>query len=234
MYLKKKEETGAPQKTKIKICGLSRPEDIAAVNEANPDYAGFVVEVPKSRRNVSVDQLRELTALLDPEIASVGVFVNAPVALVAGLLQDGVLAMAQLHGQEDAAYVKELKMRTDRPVIQAFSIRTQEDVQRAFASPADYILLDQGGGGTGQTFDWSLLEHSDAAEGDDTTGCGGRQPRPFFLAGGLGAENLEEAIRRVHSFAVDLSSSLETDGRKDAGKIREAVQIVRSFQSCET
>lgn len=146
MYLKKKEETGASKKTKIKICGLSRPQDIAAVNEAKPDYAGFVVEVSKSRRNVSVAQLRELTALLDSEIASVGVFVNAPLELVAGLLQNGVIAMAQLHGQEDAVYVKELKMRTNRPVIQAFSVRTQEDVQRAFASPADYILLDQGSG----------------------------------------------------------------------------------------
>lgn len=231
MYLKKKEETGTPQKTKIKICGLSRPEDIAAVNEAKPDYAGFVVEVPKSRRNVSVAQLRELTALLDPEIASVGVFVNAPVALIAGLLHDGVLAMAQLHGQEDAAYVKELKMRTDRPVIQAFSIRVQEDVQRAFASPADYILLDQGSGGTGQTFDWSLLPHSDAAaEADDALDCGRRQQRPFFLAGGLGAGNLEDAIRKVHPFAVDLSSSLETDGKKNAGKIQAAVRIVRALE----
>ena len=92
-------ETGASQRTKIKICGLSRPEDIEAVNEVKPDYAGFVVEVPKSRRNVSVQQLRRLTALLDHGIVSVGVFVNAPVELIVGLLQDGVLAMAQLHGR---------------------------------------------------------------------------------------------------------------------------------------
>lgn len=225
MYYKERaEETGTLRRTKIKICGLSRPEDIDAVNDARPDYAGFVVEVPKSRRNVSVRQLRKLTALLDQKISSVGVFVNAPVELVAELLQDGVLAMAQLHGQEDAAYVKELKMRTDRPVMQAFSIRTQEDVQRAFTSPADYILLDQGGGGTGQAFDWSLLNRADASD------CGKRKQRPFFLAGGLGAENLAEAIRSTRPFAVDLSSSLETDGKKDAGKIREAVRIVRALR----
>ena len=99
--IRKQEETGASQRTKIKICGLSRPEDIEAVNEVKPDYAGFVVEVSKSRRNVSVQQLRRLTALLDHGIVSVGVFVNAPVELIVGLLQDGVLAMAQLHGQED-------------------------------------------------------------------------------------------------------------------------------------
>ena len=143
--IRKQEATGASQRTKIKICGLSRPEDIEAVNEVKPDYAGFVVEVPKSRRNVSVQQLRRLTALLDHGIVSVGVFVNAPVELIVGLLQDGVLAMAQLHGQEDASYVEAVKEQTGRPVVQAFSIRTQEDVQRAFASPADYILLDQGG-----------------------------------------------------------------------------------------
>lgn len=229
MYLREgKEETGAPRRTKIKICGLRRPEDIAAVNEARPDYAGFVVEAPKSRRTVSVEQLRKLTALLDPGIIPVGVFVNAPVELVAGLLQDGVLAMAQLHGQEDAAYVAELKVRTGRPVMQAFSIQTQKDVQRAFASPADYSLLDQGGGGTGQVFDWSLLERPAVTEeADDTGKCGRRQQRAFFLAGGLGAENLAEAIQRVRPFAVDLSSSLETDGKKDAGKIWEAVRIVR-------
>ena len=220
--IRKQEETGASQRTKIKICGLSRPEDIEAVNEVKPDYAGFVVEVSKSRRNVSVQQLRRLTALLDHGIVSVGVFVNAPVELIVGLLQDGVLAMAQLHGQEDASYVEAVKEQTGRSVVQAFSIRTQEDVQRAFASPADYILLDQGGGGTGRTFDWSLLERSKAAE----------NKTPFFLAGGLGVDNLEEAIRRTRPFAVDLSSSLETDGRKDAGKIREAVWIVRSMK-CE-
>ena len=148
--IRKQEETGASQRTKIKICGLSRPEDIEAVNEVKPAYAGFVVEVSKSRRNVSVQQLRRLTTLLDHGIVSVGVFVNAPVERIVGLLQDGVLAMAQLHGQEDASYVEAVKEQTGRPVVQAFSIRTQEDVQRAFASPADYILLDQAGGGSGR------------------------------------------------------------------------------------
>ena len=123
--IRKQEETGASQRTKIKICGLSRPEDIEAVNEVKPDYAGFVVEVPKSRRNVSVQAGFEgCTALLDHGIVSVGVFVNAPVELIVGLLQDGVLAMAQLHGQEDASYVEAVKEQAGRPVVQAFSIRT--------------------------------------------------------------------------------------------------------------
>ena len=98
-------------------------------------------------------------------------------------------------------------------MIQAFSIRTMEDLRRAEKSSADHILLDQGSGGTGKTFDWSLAE--DFA-------------RPFILAGGLGTDNLAEAIEWLSPWAVDLSSSLETDGLKDREKIIEAVKIVRS------
>ena len=199
--------------TKIKICGLSRPEDIKAVNEVRPDFAGFVIEVPKSRRNVSAGQVRELAKGLAEQIQAVGVFVNASVELVAGLLNDGTLAMAQLHGSEDEAYIRELRQQTDKPLIQAFSIRTERDVERALQSSADYLLLDQGSGGTGQCFDWSLIPEL---------------TRPFFLAGGLGASNLSEAISRVKPWAVDLSSSLETEGRKDPAKIQAAVALVRS------
>ena len=202
--------------TKIKICGLSRPEDIKAVNEAEPDFAGFVIEVPKSRRNVSAGQVRELAKGLAKQIQAVGVFVNASVELVAGLLNDGTLAMAQLHGSEDEAYIQELRQQTDKPLIQAFSIRTERDVERALQSSADYLLLDQGSGGTGQCFDWSLIPEL---------------TRPFFLAGGLGASNLSEAISRVKPWAVDLSSSLETEGRKDPAKIQAAVKLVREIET---
>jgi len=199
--------------TKIKICGLSRPEDIKAVNEARPDFAGFVIEVPKSRRNVSAGRVRDLAKGLAEQIQAVGVFVNASVELVAGLLNDGTLAMAQLHGNEDEAYIRELRQRTDKPLIQAFSIHTERDVERALQSSADYLLLDQGSGGTGRCFDWSLVPELG---------------RPFFLAGGLGASNLSEAISQVKPWAVDLSSSLETEGRKDPAKIQAAVKLVRS------
>lgn len=198
--------------TKIKICGLTRTADIRAVNEARPDFAGFVIEVPRSRRNVSAEQVRGLVKNLSNEIRAVGVFVNAPLELVAGLLNDGTLALAQLHGAEDEAYIRKLRELTDKPLIQAFSIRTKADIERALESSADYLLLDQGGGGTGECFDWSLVPEL---------------TRPFFLAGGLGADNLEEAIRRVSPWAVDLSSSLEIDGQKDPARIREAVEQVR-------
>lgn len=197
------------QKTKIKICGLKRPEDIIYVNEAKPDYAGFIIEVPKSSRNVTEDQVRELTAKLDPDIISVGVFVNAVPERVEKLLLEGTIHIAQLHGQEDEAYIKRIRKNTGHQVIKAFSVKTAQDIENAMNSPADYILFDQGSGGTGRTFDWSLIPDI---------------KRPFFLAGGLGADNLETAIRTIHPYAVDLSSSVETDGVKDRDKILEAVQ----------
>ena len=198
--------------TKIKICGLRRQQDIEAVNAARPDFAGFVVEVPGSRRSVDKRELRELAGRLEEGILSVGVFVNAPPELVAELLEEGTLDLAQLHGQEDEIYMAELRRLTEKPLIQAFSIQTGQDAEQALESRADYLLLDQGRGGTGQTFDWSLLPEIN---------------RPFFLAGGLGEENLERAIRQVRPWAVDLSSSLETDGQKDPEKILRAVDLVR-------
>ena len=191
-------------RTRIKICGLTRPEDIQAVNQAKPDFAGFIVEFPKSRRNVTVEQLKALREELD-----------APVELPAQLLNEGTIALAQLHGQEDENYIRQLKTMTDQLLIKAFSIKTEADIKKAIRSEADYILLDQGAGGTGKTFDWSLVPAI---------------KRPWFLAGGLGCENLESAIHLLHPWAVDLSSSVETDGHKDPDKILEAVYAVRNIK----
>ena len=202
-------------KTKIKICGLRRREDILAVNEFGPDYCGFIIEFPKSFRSVTAEKVRELVKELSSEIQPVGVFVNASMELVTGLLNDGTLAAAQLHGQEDETYIRELKQLSDKPIIKAFSVKTAEDIEKAVQSPADYILLDQGSGGTGKTFDWSLIPEIQ---------------RPFFLAGGIGASNLGQAIREIHPYAVDLSSSVETEKRKDPMKIRQVVDIVREFR----
>lgn len=202
-------------RTRIKICGLTRPEDIQAVNQAKPDFCGFIVEFPKSRRNVTVEQLRKLREQLDENILPVGVFVNAPVELPAQLLNEGTIALAQLHSQEDENYIRQLKTMTDQLLIKAFSIKTEADIKKAIRSEADYILLDQGAGGTGETFDWGLVPAI---------------KRPWFLAGGLDCENLETAIHLLHPWAVDLSSSVETDGHKDPDKILKAVQTVRNIK----
>ena len=206
---------------RIKICGLSRPEDIEYVNEARPDYCGFIIQVPASRRNVTAEQLRRLRERLSDRILSVGVFVNADPALPEALLKDGVIDIAQLHGQENESYVRQLRERTGKPVIKAFPVAAQGDLERAFSSCADMVLLDHGKGGTGEIFDWAVLEKYRA---------GGKEPeKPFFLAGGLGPDNISEAVRRCRPFGVDLSSAVETDGKKDREKIMAAVAAVRSI-----
>ena len=167
--------------------------------------------MPKSRRNVSISKVRELVQNLESQICPVGVFVNKDCGEVVQLLNEGTIQIAQLHGQEDEAYIRRIQKNTGHQVIKAFSVKTAQDIENAMKSPADYILLDQGCGGTGQTFDWSLIPEID---------------RPFFLAGGLGVENLETAVRTIHPYAVDLSSSVETDGMKDRDKILKAVQLV--------
>ena len=200
---------------KLKICGLTCEQDIAAVNEVKPDFAGFVIEVPGRRRSLSTEQVKVLVKGLDKEILPVGVFVNAAPELPISLLRDETLWAAQLHGDEDEDYIEKIQNMTGKPVIKAFSIKTEADIKKAIRSEADYILLDQGAGGTGETFDWSLVPAI---------------KRPWFLAGGLGCENLESAIHLLHPWAVDLSSSVETDGHKDPDKILEAVYAVRNIK----
>ena len=134
---------------KLKICGLTCKEDIEAVNGAKPDFAGFIIEVPGRRRSLTAEQVKVLVKGLDKEILPVGVFVNAAPELPISLLRDGTLWAAQLHGDEDEDYIEKIQNMTGKPVIKAFSIKTPEDVQRALRSPADYILLDHGAGGTG-------------------------------------------------------------------------------------
>ena len=196
--------------TKIKLCGLSRAVDIQAVNELQPDYIGFVF-APKSKRYVSPDQARELKRLLSSGIQAVGVFVNEGPEVVADLLNSGVIDLAQLHGSEDAAYIASLKKLTAKPIIQAFTIRTPEDIDLANRSPVDYVLLDSGAG-SGTVFNWDLIQY---------------MTRPYFLAGGLDQYNVAEAIRAIHPYAVDVSSGIETDGRKDQGKMAAFVAAVR-------
>lgn len=196
---------------KIKLCGLSRPADIDYVNQVKPDYCGFIVNFPKSRRNVTPEQVRALTARLSGDIIPVGVFVDESVETVAGLLEDGTIAVAQLHGHEDEAYLAALRKLTAKPIWQAFQIRSAADLERAKSSTANLVLLDSGQG-SGVTLDWSILADF---------------PRPFVLAGGLTAENIPAAVQQVKPYAVDLSSGVETEGYKDYEKMLAAVAAVK-------
>ena len=208
------------EKTKIKLCGMRRPEDILAVNQAKPDYIGFICS-RRFWRHISLEEAAVLKRMLDPGIQAVGVFVDEPYEEIAGWLKKGVIDLVQLHGEEDEYYIRQLRkvmlfQETLVPVIQAFRVKTEKDLLRAGHSIADYILLDSGAG-SGVTFDWSLLES---------------MKRPYFLAGGLGPDNVAEAIRRFHPYAVDMSSSLETERKKDPEKIRRAVREARNAAGC--
>ena len=197
--------------SRIKLCGLSRTRDVEAANELEPDYVGFVF-APKSKRCVMPDEARMLRSMLVPGITTVGVFVNEKPEQVAVLLNAGIIDVAQLHGDEDGIYVRQLRELTDKPLIQAFRIISDRDADSANESTADYVLLDSGAG-TGTTFDWRLAA---------------RVERPYFLAGGLNPGNVAEAIRRLDPYAVDVSSGIETDGVKDVTKMAAFVAAVRS------
>lgn len=196
--------------TRIKLCGLTRPQDIETANELEPDYIGFVF-AKASRRYVGAEA-GTLKALLKPGIMVVGVFVNEEPEKVAELIRGGVIDMAQLHGQEDEAYIRRLRSMTHAPLIKAFRIDTEKDLAEARRSSADMILLDSGDGGTGTTFDWRLLRRMD---------------RPYLLAGGLRPDNVAQAIESLHPYGVDVSSGIETNKIKDAEKMRAFVRAVR-------
>jgi phosphoribosylanthranilate isomerase len=196
--------------TRIKFCGLSRLCDIKAANELKPEYIGFVF-APKSRRYVTPQKALTLKQVLDSQITAVGVFADEAAETVAELLNMGAIDIAQLHGREDNEYIEKLRNLTDKPIIKAFRIETASDIADAEKSDSDYILLDSGAG-TGAVFDWKLIQNI---------------RRPYFLAGGLSPDNVEEAVTLLHPFAVDVSSGIETNGLKDQCKMAEFVAAVK-------
>ena len=199
--------------TKIKMCGLSRTEDIEAANAIKPDYIGFVfAEI--SKRRVSALEASKLKSKLDPEIKAVGVFLDDKLDFVASMLNLGIVDVVQLHGSEDEEYIEKVRKITNKPIIKAFIIRSKEDVERAEKSTADYILLD-GGKGEGKVFDWSLLKAI---------------KRPFFLAGGLNPDNATDAVKALKPYAVDVSTGIETDGVKDREKMAAFANAVRKAE----
>lgn len=201
-------------RTRIKICGLTRPEDVRAAVEAGADAIGLVF-YPPSPRAVDVERAAALAALLPPFVTAVGLFVNPAPAQVAEVLARVPLQLLQFHGDESEADCA----RYGRPWIKAARMRPGVDLLE-FASchpRASGILLDafvDGYGGGGRTFDWALIP----------AGFG----RPLVLSGGLDPDNVGEAVRRVRPWAVDVSSGVESaKGIKDAAKIAAFIAGVR-------
>lgn len=213
---------------KVKFCGIRRTEDIEAVNRLKPDLAGFVFA--KSKRQVTKEQAAALKELLDPGTKTVAVLVNMPVEEAAALASTGIADLLQLHGDEDAAYIAKLKTLTGAKIIKAIRLRSGEPEANAKllteAAQADYYLFDtfvaDTYGGTGKTFSLSLLK-------------GMRIDKPFFLAGGLDADNVAKIIGQVQKdatllpnfYGVDVSGGIETDGVKDPIKMEAFMKAIR-------
>lgn len=213
---------------KIKLCGMMKPCDIEYANRVKPDFVGFIFA--NTRRKISAAQAKQFREALDAEIPAVGVFVNEDISVIVSLVQDGCIDMIQLHGEEDADYIRRLQEICDVPVLKAVKVQTVEQIRQAAALPVDYLLLDtyRRGvlGGTGEAFDWELLRKAKAAAEDTTEGE--LFGKPYFLAGGLYAGNLREAAA-LGSYGLDVSSGIETDGSKDFDKMVEVMELVRKF-----
>lgn len=207
---------------KIKICGLTRDCDIDYVNEAQPEYIGFVFA--KSKRQISPEQAMTLKTKIRKGISVVGVFIDAPQKQVIRLMKDKVIDIAQFHGNESPFYVEEIKKQIDGSLIKAVGIGKNEYSDSFFETykeaGADYFLFDSvlesnptRYGGTGITFDWCKTP---------------KVSLPFFLAGGLHANNIETAISIAEPYGIDVSSGVEANGVKDKDKILEMIRRVRN------
>lgn len=199
--------------TKIKICGLTRTEDIEMVNEFLPDYIGFVFA--KSRRQVSAEQAKELKNKLRPAIKAVGVFVNEKPENIAEIANQGIIDLIQIHGDEDAAYCAQLRKLTQAPIIKVVRVEREDDLAGIEEFDCDYYLFDtlssKDYGGTGKAFDHSLLYNKEIK-------------KPFFVAGGLNQDNVAAVIEVIKPFGVDTSGGVETEGSKDVNKIKEFIK----------
>ncbi len=212
-------QKGDKDVVKLKICGLKTPQDIALVNNFQPDYVGFVLA--SSKRQVSLETAYHLKSLLVPGIRAVGVFVNEPLNSIMEYIAQDIIDYVQLHGDENLAYIKALKEEGRIPIIKAIRVKNQEaftkEQRRLMESEwLDYPLFDTYSptayGGSGVSFNWESLKDV---------------KRPYFLAGGINANNIREAID-LAPYAIDVSSGVEVEGSKDAIKIKELLMKMKT------
>lgn len=203
--------------TKVKICGLMELEHVKAAVDSGANAVGFIFA--KSRRQITLEQAKLLATAVPNHVLKIGVFVNESIEEVTRIAQEVPLDVVQLHGDESPDYARNVSF----PTIKALSITNEEDVKRASGYEVDYFLFDAPGveyrGGSGHSFDWSLLEKSNIPSDK------------VILAGGLTASNIKEAIYTVKPFMVDVSSGVESEKRKDVAKIRTFIRAVREEEN---
>ncbi len=214
--------------TKIKICGLKTLEDAQKVNLYMPEYVGFVFA--NTKRFVTDEQALVIKRALDKRIQTVGVFVDAPPDHIISLCSKNIIDLVQLHGNESEEYVKKLKNQTNAAVIKAIKVQSVKQVLHMMSEEADFLLFDtykKGvSGGTGERFPLEVLKDSLYALKERN-----RRIKPYFLAGGFNSGNVEEAIRQMGCYAVDVSTGVETNGVKDGVKIKQFIEKVRTIYS---
>ena len=203
-------------RTMIKLCGMTRREDIVYAVNMGVDALGFILA--KSPREVSLDKVRELTYNLPPFISRVAVVVNPEPEKVLEIEKSGLFDYIQFHGNEKAELLTDTVLKS----IKAISIAGEEDLAEIdkYKESADYLLFDtkigSKTGGTGKSFDWSLINELEL---------------PYILAGGLGSDNIEEALKKLNPLAVDLNSQVENEpGKKNHRLLKKTVEKIRSFQ----
>lgn len=205
--------------TKIKICGLRTPSDIQAVNKLKPDYIGLVFA--DSKRRVTIEDARVLKQELDNDISTVGIFVNAPLDIIVNIAEQKIIDIIQLHGTEDALYIKELRSKTKVPLIKAIPVTKEGVAEKLEKIDCDFYLFDTmnktGFGGTGETFALECIENL-------------KITKPFFIAGGLNAMNVQMIIQKIHPYGVDVSGGVEIDGQKNYDQIKKFIENGRRME----
>ncbi len=198
----------------IKFCGLFRDEDIKYANILKPDYIGFVFA--ESRRKVSIEKSLHLKSMLESNIKIVGVFLNNKLDEIINICSKNIIDIVQLHGNINENLIDEIKLKTNKQVIQAANIKSIDDILSLEKSHVDYVLLDNVYAGSGVQFDYKLLNQALV--------CGFK--RDYFLAGGININNIESAMK-YNPYCIDISSGIEKDGIKNYHLMEEIIKKVR-------
>ena len=206
--------------TKIKICGLFREEDMEAVNVYRPDYVGFIINYPKSHRNLDIKSLEVLSKKLDSSIKRVAVFVNEDIEFIKKLFDKGLFDIIQLHGEEDNKYIQSLKISTKTDIIKAHKIEDKSSLDKISSCASDLVLIDTGKGGG--------LSHS-----EKNIELLKQLNRRYMLAGGIDEGNVRYLLKELSPYALDISSGAETDRKKDRAKIKRLIEMIRKEECNE-
>lgn len=203
----------------IKICGITSLEEIIYINKLKPEYVGLVFT--RSKREVSKEKAQILTKLLDKEIIVVGVFRNNSLNEIKNTIEEVKLDVIQIHGSEDEKFIEELRksIREEIKIWKGISIQSEDDLERIINLEVDNIILDGGNPGSGEIFNWELIKRNE---------LGGK----YFLAGGVNIGNIDEIVKNIKPYGIDVSSGVESldelgNRKKDFYKMKNLIEKVR-------